>query len=125
LSVSSLIDDFVMADLIKQCISSKVCFMLGSTAFSTCEMLNRAFTVNAVVRTQTFEWFSVIGRGENLVEDFECSDCPSTVTQMDVENVLQNCQLSLTKHQFVDCWQVRPHVWNMSMNSKGGLYGSL
>jgi hypothetical protein len=66
--VSSFIHDVVIADLMKHCSSRKFCFNLGSTAFDTCA-LKRDFSANTMMRTQTFEWFSVIRLWENLVED--------------------------------------------------------
>jgi hypothetical protein len=47
-----------MADLKEQRICMKFCFKLGKTASETHEMLNTAFSDNAMGKTQTFEWFS-------------------------------------------------------------------
>lgn len=84
----------------KQCISRKFCFGLGSTAFDTCEMLKRDFSANALVRTQTFEWFSVVRLGENLVEDCKCSGCPSTVTLMEMSRMFADLSIKPDKAPF-------------------------
>jgi hypothetical protein len=64
--MSSFIYVFVIADLMKQCVNRKFCFDLGRTAFDTCEMLKRDFSASAIVRAQTFEWFSVIRLGGGI-----------------------------------------------------------
>jgi hypothetical protein len=52
------------------------------------EMLKTAFSDNGMGRTQTFEWFSRFKRGQDLVEDCEHSDCPSTgCTDKNVDEV--------------------------------------
>ena len=84
----------------KQCISKKFCFDLGSTAFDTCEMLKRDVSANALVRAQTFEWFSVIRLGEYLVEDCECLVCPSTVTLLEMWRVFADLSIKPDKAPF-------------------------
>jgi hypothetical protein len=66
----------------------KFCFRVGKTASETHEMLKTAFGVNAMGRTQTFDWFSPFKHVETSIEDSERSVRPSTGrTDENVENV--------------------------------------
>jgi len=63
-------------------------------------MLKRGFISNAMVRTQTFEWLSVIRLGENLVEECECSVCPSTVALMEMWRMFADLSVKPDKAPF-------------------------
>jgi hypothetical protein len=53
-----------MVDLKAQCICVKFCFKLKKTSLEMHEMLKKAFSDNAMGRTQTLESFSQFKHGE-------------------------------------------------------------
>jgi len=48
---------FTMGDSTEQRICIKFCFKIGKTATETYQLLQQAFSEDAVGRTQVFDWF--------------------------------------------------------------------
>jgi len=67
--LSSSSCEIVMSDCTEQRICLRFCFCLGKTATEAHEMLQKAFKVDALSRTQVLEWFARFKRGEMSVED--------------------------------------------------------
>ena len=65
-----------MADFREQRACIKFCFKLGKTAAEYYEMLKTAFGEQAMVRSQTFQWFSQFKAGRTSTDDDERSGRP-------------------------------------------------
>jgi hypothetical protein len=93
-----------MADLKAQILHVKFWFNLPKTATGTCEMLQKAFCVAAMSRTQTCEWYSHFRSGQNLVEGFE-EDVQAICHQKTDENVekVQHQAIHTDKWHMINC----------------------
>ncbi|PNF24073.1 hypothetical protein B7P43_G07891 [Cryptotermes secundus] len=67
-----------MADFREQRAAVKFCFLLGKSGTQTLEMLKTAYKVDAMGKTQVFEWFSRFKNGEMSIDDKSRSGRPST-----------------------------------------------
>ena len=77
-----------MADFSEQRACIKLCFKLEKTATECYEMLKTAFGVDAMGRSQTFQWFSRFKVGRTLIDDDEHSGRPvSSSTPEMIETV--------------------------------------
>jgi len=79
-----------MADFrqLRACI--KFCFKLGKTATECYEILKTAFAIQAMGRSQTFQWFSRFKAGRTSTQDDERSGRPvSSSTPEMIERVRQ------------------------------------
>jgi hypothetical protein len=102
----------------------KFCFKLWKTSLEMNEMLKAAFGYNTTGRTQMSEWFSRFRHGDTSVEDSFKLSLHRSHRQKHGES-FQNCQQTLMKYHFRHCWQVRPLIWKMAVNSNGGLEHAL
>jgi len=79
-----------MVDFREESACIKLCFKLGKTVTEYYEMLKTAFGEQAMVRSQTFQWFSRFKAGRNSTDDDERSGRPvSTSTPEMIESVRQ------------------------------------
>jgi hypothetical protein len=62
-----------MADVKKQWICIKFCFKLGKMEAETHRILREAFGDNALLQTQTYEWFKSLKNGKMSDDDKELS----------------------------------------------------
>jgi len=69
-----------MADVKKQRICIKFCYMLNKTAAETHQMLKEAFGEQVLSQTRTFVWFKRFRDGRESVEDHKHSGRLSTCT---------------------------------------------
>ena len=68
----------MMADNKEQRVCMKFCFLLGTSAAESVLMLQEAFKVDALSKTQVYEWYSGFKGGEMSCEDQPRSGRPST-----------------------------------------------
>jgi len=86
--MSSSSREILMSDRTEQRICLRFCFLLGKMATEANEMLQKAFKEEALSRTQVFEWFTLLKRGEMSAEDHRHSGRPSTSrTDENVEKI--------------------------------------
>ena len=79
-----------MADFREQRACIKFCFKLGKTDTGCYEMLKTAFGVQAMGRSQTFQWFCRFKAGRSSIDDDERSGRPvSSSTPEMIERVRQ------------------------------------
>jgi len=63
----------------KQCIFINFCFQIGKTATELYQLLQQAYSENAMGRKQVFEWFHQFKEGRTSVESDPRSGRPSTL----------------------------------------------
>ena len=68
---------FTMCESTEQRICIKFCFKIGKTATETYQLLKQAYCVDAMGRTQVFDWFHRFKEGRTFVESDPHSGRPS------------------------------------------------
>jgi hypothetical protein len=110
--------DFMVDVLRVQHFCIKWCFKLWEDSLEKHIMRRTAFNDSALGRTQIFEWIFTLIHEENVWE----SGCPSTGRTDDcAEKSSRSRRRKPSKYLYDYRLRVRPLVWNIPANSKGGL----
>jgi len=99
---------FTMCESTEQCICIKFCFKIGKPATETYQLLQQAYGVNAMGRTQVFHWFRRFKEGRTSVESDPRSGRPSTSRN---EEMIAKVRTIFRNNRRLTVWEIAENVY--------------